>query len=717
MAEHNIQTPSDITINSIVIRKPTGTKLQIIPAPEKDDVIEPLFTYLNINESIFQSGINGTLKFKEPNSIGDYFNILGNEFVDIDFESPHVDDSNHKLTFCINDVRFLGDETLESVAGPSSRPGAGWEIEFISCESYLLNWDNLDYMDEDFIGKIAGDDGLVDSLADKYFNPDATEFSHSQNEMEIEPTDNSIWLKKNQNMYPWGKDVHPPDLMTLMNNLTENSVTTPKEEGGDSFGVNYLFYADLDGWHFKSIRKMIADSQTSFFGLIGGPREYRIADPDSPEEEWGDGGSPRIEKHAMISEYDHLKLFKGGAYSSYYERIKPSYEDPYFDYLDFTSQHTHPLSTSWGGKEIIDYSYHRDADRWGSRDDGGRVEEFKLIPESIDTEINIEDPINIDRKSVRKYDKTGLYGYFDSPFNYYNDKPHDFLGSVALQGKQGKRNDILWQTMFDQTDLKGDIIKIIQKDIKEPTSEKYREHIQLLNLKEKFNVYRHSICCDKTEIKKFVFLALIDDAKKISENDRGGIYEYSWKEIEMWPREHINQDEGTEASPPESPLKIVIPTDGMKGKIKEDSDEEWSNPAYNINELMNTTDGTNVLVGPGINVADLEYNDYPESYQMMPVGGYFEVEEGEDMLVDPCATEPNDDDIEDGPWTHRGQIVQMYRIPNYILGALNEDGEVVRGAIVPNEEDPTEDPDPTIPKDIYFFDVTNAHDGLCGCLS
>jgi len=243
-----------------------------------------------------------------------------------------------------------------------------------------------------------------------------------------------------------------------------------------------------------------------------------------------------------------------------------------------------------------------------------------------------------------------------------------------------------------------------------------------MNLKEKFNVYRHSICCDKQTIKPFVFLAVIEDAKKVTPDDRGGIYEYSWKEVEIWPRDHVLDNDGTEIGPPDSPLKIVKPPEGkgLAGTFRgadPPSDEEWTNPAYNLNELMNTSDGVNVNVGPGVNVADLEYNDYPESYQMMPVGGYFEVKDGEDMLDDPCALESNDNDIMDGPWAMKHHIVQMYRIPNYMLGELNEDGDVVKGIIAPVEEDPLDDPDPKIPKDIYFFDVPNAHDGLCGCLS
>jgi hypothetical protein len=111
---------------------------------------------------------------------------------------------------------------------------------------------------------------------------------------------------------------------------------------------------------------------------------------------------------------------------------------------------------------------------------------------------------------------------------------------------------------------------------------------------------------------------------------------------------------------------------------------------------MNTQEGDDVFVGPGINVADDDYNDYPEAYQMMPVGGYFKVGE------DPCT-------IEDGAdvYYHK-HIVQMYSIPYYMLEK-----------IIPNDNDnPPENQNwlHTQPESIYFFDVLNAHDGLCDCL-
>ena len=715
-----------IIIHGIFLEKPDGSVLDILPIEEGSP--RDILTGLIITESLTRTAVTGTLTIKEYGAAGDYYNLQGNETITIDIENPGIDNSRQTLKLCVSGITFIGDETTKEIVMGAVKAGIGWDIEFMSCENYLLNWVELDYMDEDFIGKIgakdanltssiggnlvssssvssggSNDEGLVNVLAEKYFNPGSTEYSHAQNDMEIETTANYVWLKKNQNMYPWGKDTHQPNLIHLMNNLAENAVTV------DEMGVNYMFWADFDGYHFKSIRKMIADTSPVKFRELGGNRTYRFSDDPIDGLEESDYGNPVIHSHKITNEYDHLSMWHRGAYSSYYELIKPNYSDPYFDYLDFTTQHQQNDAEWWGQRELIDYDYHRDAEKWGEIRDGGRIEEYKLIPDNIDTSINMKEPMNVDRKSRRKYDDSELFGYYDAPYNNYNELSYDFLGSYATDGKQGKRNDISWQTMFDQTDLEGEILKKIQKEIKEPIRNKMNDHVHLLNLKEKFNVYRHSICCDKTD-NKYTFLAILTEAQKITDNPRGGIYEYSWKEIEVWPKDFIDEVDGEviDDVDGESPLSIVEVGGGMTGGIQTDEDEKYSHPAYNINELLNKTeDAGDVFVGPGVNAADDEYNDYPEAYQMMPVGGYFKIDPATGISVDPCELQDDDGNgIEDGPVEFRGHIVQMYRIPNHVLEA-----------VVPVENDDyEEEPDRTIPENIYFFDVPNAHDGLCGCL-
>ena len=684
------QLPSEIEISTIKITKPGGdSELEIIPAPVEDGVTQELFINLSLKESIYDTGITGLLKIKEPSMVGDYFNFVGNEQVQISFRSPEPIDESYDLTLCVSNVKYLGDETEDALSGPSARAGAGWAFELVACESYLLDSGTLDYMDSDYIGKIS--DLIEENIAEKYLNPGITPFSFSENEMEIEETHNSIWLKKNHIMYPWGKDVHPPNLLSLMNNLAENAVTTD----GPGHGVNFLFWQDFDGWHFKSIRKMIQDSDTSWgFGLFGStPRTYIVSDSDIPEDQWTDG-DPRIQSFRILSEYDHISCLQNGAYSSYYELVKPNYDNPYFDYIDFTTKHSSP-GGQWGEREIVTYDYHRDSETWGDSDEGGRVEKEKLLPKTFYTSINIENPNNITPKSVRMYDESNLYGYFSDPYNSSSGLEYDYFGSLQTEGKYGKTNNILWQTMFDQTDLNGldgEInIKTIQENIKKPLQERYKEYVAIKNLKESFNVYKRSVCCDKTAVVKNTFFAVIDDAIKVQDNGRSGIYEYSWREVELWPKDNIDEYEGEIITPEDAPITVVAIENGLSGIASLEG--ERKDPAYNVNELMNVDDGDDVFAGPGVNLADEDFNDYPEAFQVMPVGGYFKVGD------DPCEEQ---EEGETGVYFHK-HIVQMYRIPNYVLES-----------VVPTEPN-EEDPDDETPTEIYLFDVVNAHDGLCSC--
>ena len=681
MSNKDRQLPSAIDITSLQILKPEGgTRLVVIPEPENGNSI---FANLNLVESIFQTGITGLLKIKDPSVVGDEFNFVGNEIVVIEMKSPEpIEDSEQRLELCVSNVRFLGDEAQEAISGASGRAGAGWELDLVSCEGFLLDTDILSYMDNDFIGPIADDEGegFVNKVAEKLLNKGT---ARVQDDMFVQPTDNAIWLKKNHMMYPWGKDTHSPNLLNIMNNICENATC---DEGK---GVNFLFWQDLRGYHFRSIRNIIQESDTTwgFFFGENNVREYYITDKNIPSKDWKHG-DPRIESFRIAQEYDHFSALQNGAYSSYYELVKPNYDDPYFEYLDFTTSHMKSGAEKWGEREIIDYDYHREIEGWGmGENEGGMIEEFRLIPESFETSIDVSDPTNIDYKSRRIYDETNAYGYFSSPYNYYGEKDIDFMGSEYTQGKYGKRNDILWQTMFDQTDLDHKILKIIQTEIKEPLRENYKQYVEMQNLKEKFKVYKKSICCDKEDMEKYTFLAVIDDAVKIQDNGRTGIYEYSWREVEMWPRDHIEENEGEVVTPEGAPITVVAIEGGMQGTISED---EKINPAYNVNELMNTDEGDDVFAGPGINLADEDFNDYPEAFQMMPVGGYFRIGD------DPCEFPEVG---ESGVHFHK-HIVQMYRIPSYVLET-----------IVPAEDEE----DPEIPTEIYLFDVPNAHDGLCSC--
>ena len=119
------QLPAEIKINKIRISKPDETGrsegLVIIPPPEKDGGVENVFATLSLRESIFQTGITGVLKFREPGGVGDKYNFVGNEMIEIDIEMPPVDDevvdnSRHNLKLCVSSATFIGDEATDALS-------------------------------------------------------------------------------------------------------------------------------------------------------------------------------------------------------------------------------------------------------------------------------------------------------------------------------------------------------------------------------------------------------------------------------------------------------------------------------------------------------------------------------------------------------------------------------------------------------------------------
>tara|TARA_R100001082_G_scaffold106894_2_gene80231 strand:- start:8566 stop:12939 length:4374 start_codon:yes stop_codon:yes gene_type:complete len=436
---------SDVLIRKLEIQKPSsGTKITLFPTPEEGG---SLFNNLVIKEGMFQPALSGSVTIREPSAIGQEFNFTGNEILHLEIETPGVDNSDQVIDFYIHDYKLLGDEVAatETRAAPGRNIISKWALEFTSAEYYYLDNQQLTYSENDFYGKIVGDDGLVDTFADKYFNPSANDFSTAQEDMDIEETVNSIWLKSKQNMYPWAKTVGFPSLIQLMNDLAENAVSA-----NNPYAVNYLFWQDMKRWRFRSIDSLISEQKKPV-------AEYEV--------------TIQAENNALFafhlgSEASHLHHLKNGAYKSYYELIKPSFDDPYFEYIDFSSMHS---------SEIISYNYHDDYDKWES------IEEYPLIPDSF-----IED-FDLNISSRKNYD---FYGYFSEQYNDPDPKEHDPLGELS-----SIKQDKLWQTMFDQTELDINVKRTIHENIKGELQSRYQEYIDMKNIKEKWEVYECSICC------------------------------------------------------------------------------------------------------------------------------------------------------------------------------------------------------------------------------
>tara|TARA_E500000318_G_scaffold40532_1_gene38819 strand:+ start:5238 stop:10784 length:5547 start_codon:yes stop_codon:yes gene_type:complete len=453
-------SPAPIDILRAKIVKPNGVEINLKNA----DSTVTIFNELTIEEDIFKAGLEGTLLFEESSQIGEMLPLVGGEQLLLDVETPNVENSNKSLKLYVHGVTPLVDEVNDLMRGNIRTQQ--WLVEFGSYENVYSNY-TVDTIFEDdsnnFVGKIAASDededetGLVQYLAEKFFDPNDT--GNSSEEMDIEPTSNSVWLKKNHMLYPFRKQVQQMSPINLMNYVSERAVPE-----NNTNATNYLFWQDLDRWHFRSVNSIIRETETPKKYYVDFDRNLNL--PDS------------FASFIVAKEYTPLEFMNGGAYLSTYERVSPDYEKPFLDFTSFYEGHK---------IEKIEYSYQEE------KDDIERIEEFPLIDDDFEFEVS---------DSLKKYDT--LHGYFDE--SHYNDPKirlrheQDEYARVFLSDKnhtepnKSYNESLLWQPMFDQTNASVKTIKSII-EIKEELEENRARLAFKKDLKEKWSAYRCSVCC------------------------------------------------------------------------------------------------------------------------------------------------------------------------------------------------------------------------------
>ena len=337
------------------------------------------------------------------------------------------------------------------------------EFEYYNCikidfstDSILSSTEDLDILNygEDFVGYIATDGsgqipGFVNEIMKK-LNVD---------DYEIEPTFNGVWIKSNELSYPWAKSKGQQSLDSLINYVKEYACSKLNKNA-----INYFFWRDVDGYHFKSVEKMINDSSETL------PAYFFISEAGVP------GG--------IIDVYDMrqaniLDLADKNTFQSFYEKISPNYDEFYLDFVDTSIGFTY---------SIIDFDYVRDFSLWNS------IEKYKLIPDDKNTSVYI----NKNRKKTSENTIQNLrtddvvYGYFQgSKLNTPFDQYWNNLGKTG----DSRWDNIAFKPQFDITDLDIQTFYKIHKNIREPLKAKRSKYSYLKNLKRKWEVYRCSICC------------------------------------------------------------------------------------------------------------------------------------------------------------------------------------------------------------------------------
>ncbi len=462
---------ASFNLRSAAIVKRSGKIIDIM----RGDITQ-IFDRLEIIEDIFTPGVHGKLLFHEPNNIGEALPLVGGELLFLDIETPEVANSRKQLRFFVHSLSPATDEVQGAMLGNEKR--LTWVVEFGGSETVFSNYtasaifeynedgDEEESDTDEVVLKIAtstedngesDEKGLVNILAEKFFNP--SEENTNRLDMDIEPTANYVWLKKNETLYPHRKPVGELPLIKLMNYLIEKSIPETNINA-----ANYLFWQDLDGWHYKSVNKIIGDYEERDI------RNY-IIEQNTP----GDLRNAFL-NFVPTSDFSPLNLFHNAALISEYERVDPNYEDPYLDFISSKSTHQN-------ASKLVQYSYFEEFDKIK------RIEQYPIVSNEFEE--------YTPSVAVRRYDT--MHGYYED--SIYND-PQIRMRNEHTEYSEVYKKDrdtdsrVLWQPMFDHVEYDGSILKkLIQ--FKKEQKKKKKELEEKRELKEKWSAYRCSICCLK----------------------------------------------------------------------------------------------------------------------------------------------------------------------------------------------------------------------------
>lgn len=460
-----VQDINNLIVHEITILGKFGERYEIYPSASN-------FVYqsLAIAESMFEASLVGTLKIRDLNSIAEQINFSGFEDLIIKIENPDISGSYKSLLFKIYSVDTSEDQiSTNLIKQDVNIPKRFLSISFTSYEHYLLSHKEFTEIagltGSDVITKISTPSrtiasetsqildvssqiGFVNALNDRFFKT-GKDSETTQKPMFIEGSSNWIWYKQNQLMYPWGKLNRPIRISQLMQYLAEYATSQ-----SNPFACNFLFWQDMDRWNFRSIESLLQQPAI---------REYAFRNNNY------DTGN--IFNLKIISETNFLRLFESNAISSKYYLVEPNWNNPYREYTDYNDAHTI--------KEVT-YDYFRDYNKWL------KVEKYPIFDKSVSTKPTAANVIN-----------DNVSGYFDKTYNNRDKTVTWDHHGYTFSNRDGFET---WQPMFDQTDLDGETCKLIQKEIKQKIKDKKVEYAKKKNLKEKWKVYKCSICCDTRNV-------------------------------------------------------------------------------------------------------------------------------------------------------------------------------------------------------------------------
>jgi hypothetical protein len=253
----------------------------------------------------------------------------------------------------------------------------------------------------------------------------------------------------------------------------------------------------------------------------------------------------------------------------------------------------------------------------------------------------------------------------------------------------------------------------VRNEVILPSKENYNLYTRKRLLKEKWNVYKYSICCDKQAVAAVEggsgarILGWITGFERYSlpeddENKFRHIWKYNWEPVEVWLKDEVYNLEELDSGN----TYDVVAKNGPFAVIRIPQAEGITLDAWNLNELNNDTNIVNPdnplfgdYLGPGLSIQGLgsgvadNAEQFPDSFfaknHYVPVGGHITRSSDSGDLPGQGYLTCNLRTV--------GQLVELFEIPTNlsILGKTGPD----------NQTPPSEK--------IYVFNVENAVDESC----
>jgi len=562
---------NEIEIESVLLLDEDGKQLLDLATQTVSGKIA--LEYITFTESLSSPMVDGSLIYDSTKGEYEALQLNGKETIKIVAKTATKENDNDDSSSVeFPEFAIYNFQDSSNVSDTNKTPEGGvvrkLTINFCSKEAKEL-FENEDLIPDGFIGKIAS--GLTFEEESVEENAESSLFEDEEEKeptlidkrglveiisenidggIDAEPTLNDVWIKPRLISMPYRKELENMTPLQMLNYCKDYSVSQD-----NPIAVNYFFWQDLGGWHFKSADKMLLDYKnkddlktfTTSSNIIGKTRIYGFD---------------------VISDFSFYSSISNKSLYLFYDRIEPDYfSSPYARLMDDREK--------FSSKKII-YNYKDVYERglttvesldpfhYISKEEIGLLENEKLRVNDIIFGYHNERAYN-DQDKIRSVLLrgnelgSGISGPEEQDGSDEEASIYKFLEQEEEQESSGssgpKQNNLAhfnvyepnsWQAMFDCMDMDGEILKRIVKDIKQPTFEAKKKYRDMLAYKEQWNIYKYSVCCTSPETEDDGFMAIIKGYKTVGRN----IYRYAWHEAVFIPKAELAIFAGLTVEPP-----------------------------------------------------------------------------------------------------------------------------------------------------------------------